>query len=230
MNCYLKLPVLSHAIHGDNDFMGFYAGAKLAGSDDLYNADALTRAEAPLWEKPRFLPFVRPPFYAGLISPLRFFSYQTAYWIWQSASLLSTLLFIYVWPVSQRWITALACCWSVPLLDCFIMGQDVPIVMLGLAAALALFFRGHHFAAGCVFSLCLIKYNLFLPMPLLIIGKTPLEVRCRHCGGRRNAAGDIVCGRRLVLASTLRRHATAVAHNTSLSRHAEPSRAVFRSA
>ncbi|PYT31217.1 MAG: hypothetical protein DMG57_05680 [Acidobacteria bacterium] len=125
------------------------------------------------------------------------------------------------------WMTALACCWSVPLLDCFIMGQDVPIVMLGLAVALAQFFRGHHFAAGCVFSLCLIKCNLFLPMPLPIIGKRLWRFGAGTMAGGATLLAISFAVRRLVLASTLRRHATAVAHNTSLSRHAEPSRAVF---
>lgn len=171
VNCYLKLPVLSYIVRGDNDFMGFYAGAQLVGSGDLYNPEAITRAESQLWDIPRFLPFVRLPVYAALISPLRFFSYQQAYWIWQSVSLAAILLFVYFWPTPRKWMTAMACCWSMPLLDCFIMGRDVAVVMLALVVSLALLFRGSRFAAGCVFSLCLIKYNLFLSIPLLIVGK-----------------------------------------------------------
>ena len=45
----------------------------------------------------------------------------------------------------------------------------VILMVLGIAAGL--FLRGRHFAAGCVLSLCLIKYNLFLTLPLLICGK-----------------------------------------------------------
>jgi hypothetical protein len=51
------------------------------------------------------------------------------------------------------------------------MGQDVTLIMLALAISLALFFGGWAFTAGCVFSLCFIKYNLFLAIPLLIVGK-----------------------------------------------------------
>jgi hypothetical protein len=151
--------------------MGFYAGAQLAASGDLYNPEALTRAESRLWDTPRFLPFVRLPVYAAAISPLRFFTYQRAYWIWQSVSLAAVLLFVWFWPAPRKWIAAMACCWSVPLLDCFIMGRDLAVVILALAVSLALLFRDRRFAAGCVFSLCLIKYNLFLSIPLLIFGK-----------------------------------------------------------
>ena len=171
VNGYLKLPALSRIVHGDNDFMGFYAGAQLVASGELYNPEAITRAESRLWDTPRFLPFVRLPVYAAAISPLRFFSYQRAYWIWQSVSLVAVLLFVYFWPGPKKWMTAMACCWSMPLLECFIMGRDLAVVMLALAVSLALLFRGKHFAAGCVFSLCLIKYNLFLSIPLLIFGK-----------------------------------------------------------
>ena len=171
VNCYLKFPILSYTVRGDNDFMGFYAGAQLLGSGELYNPEAIRRAESRLWDTPRFLPFVRLPAYAALISPMRFFSYRHAYWIWQSVSLASIFLFVFFWPTPRKGITAIACCWSVPLLDCFIMGRDLPVVMLALAASLALLFRGKHFLAGIVFSLCLVKYNLLLSVPLLIVGR-----------------------------------------------------------
>jgi hypothetical protein len=187
VNCYLKLPVLPRIIHGDNDFMGFYTGAKLAGSDQLYNPNAVRRAQAPLWDHPRFLPLVRLPFYPMFISPLRLFSYQTAYWIWQVASLAAVLLLVYFWPAPQRWLALMACCWSAPLLTCFVMGQDITMVMMVLTISLALLFSGRHFWAGCVFSLCLIKFNLFLPVPLLIMGK-----RLWRFGGGMLAGGAVL--------------------------------------
>jgi hypothetical protein len=171
VNCCLKHPDLPYIFGGDNDFMSFYAGAQLVGTGELYNPEAMARAESRVWEIPRTLPFVRLPVYAWMISPLRFFSYQRAYWIWQSVSLAAVLLFVCFWPAPRKWMTAMACCWSLPLLECFIMGRDVAVVVLALAVSLALLFRGKGFAAGCVFSLCFIKYNLFFPIPLLIVGK-----------------------------------------------------------
>jgi hypothetical protein len=171
VNGFLMFPVLPSIVHGDNDFMGFYAGAKLAGSSDLYNLDAMKAVEAKYWQRPRAIAWVRLPFYALMISPLRFFSYEKAYWVWQSLSLAALALFIYSWPTRNRWFTAIAFCWSLPLLNSFIMGQDVMVAMLALSLSIAALFRGKPFMAGCIFSLCLIKYNLFLPIPLLIIQK-----------------------------------------------------------
>jgi glycosyl transferase family 87 len=84
-------------------------------------------------------------------------------------------------------MTLLACCWSVPLLACFMIGQDVQLVVMLAAVSLALLFRGKHFLAGCVFSLCLIKFNLFLSLPLLIIGK-----RLWKFGGGLAAGGAVL--------------------------------------
>jgi hypothetical protein len=172
---FLYLPVLPYIVHGNNDFICFYAAAELAGTSGLYDVESMRRVEAGLGDRRHFVVFTRLPFYAALISPLRFFSFDTAYWIWQTASLAGVLIFIYFWPASwpapARWMTAIACCWSLPLLECFVSGQDVTIVMAALAVSLSLWSRGRHFAAGCVFSLCSIKYNLFLAFPLLIFGK-----------------------------------------------------------
>jgi hypothetical protein len=170
VNCFVEFPALPYIVHGDNDFMCFYSAAQLAGSGELYNPNAIARAEARLWDSPRALPYTRLPFYAALLVPLRFFSYRHAYWLWQLGSLAAALLFVYFWPAPRRWIAAMALCWSMPLLHCFFMGRDLVFLMPVLAVSLALLFRGKHFAAGCVLSLCLIKYNLFLPIPLLIVG------------------------------------------------------------
>lgn len=189
VNGFLKFPVLSYIVNGNNDFQGFYAEAQLAGSADLYNPKALARAESKVGDHPRYLPMVRLPFYAAMMSPLRAFPYHRAYWIWQSASLAALVVFVYFWPGPRKWMTAMACCWSAPLVECFLAGRDVAIVLMVLAVSLALFFRGRHFAAGCVLSLCLIKYNLFLPLPLLIAGK-----RLWRLGGGILAGGAVLLG------------------------------------
>ena len=89
--------------------------------------------------------------------------------MWQAVSLAAVLLFVAFWPGQRRWVTAIACCWSLPLFDCFIMGQDVRLVLAVLAASMALFFGGRHFAAGCLIALCSIKFHLFLTLPLFIL-------------------------------------------------------------
>ena len=168
VNCFLLFPALPYVIGGDNDFMGFYAASHLSGAD-LYDHKAIVAIEKEVWNSPRNLPFARFPFYAVMVSPLRYFSYQHAYWVWQFGSAMSIVLFCVFWPSSKKWATAVACCWSMPLLQCFIMGQDVTFILLVFGISIALFSGGWRFAAGCVFSLCSIKYNLFMALPLLII-------------------------------------------------------------
>jgi hypothetical protein len=171
LNCFLLWPVLPYAVHGDNDFLNLYAGSVLAGSHHLYDIDAVMRVQARIWEHPHILPFTRLPFYGVLISPLRLLGYPWVYWTWQMVCLAAVVAAIFVLPARDRRFTAVACCWSLPLMNGFLMGQDVPIVVLALAASLGLLFRGKDFVAGCVLSLCLIKFNLFLALPILVLGR-----------------------------------------------------------
>ena len=155
--------------HANNDFICTYAGAVLAGSPGLYDVAAVTRTERPLADRPQFMMYQRFPYYAALVSPLRFLGYRAAYWVWQAISLAAVLLFMAFLPGHQRWVKLLACCWSMPLMNCFVMGQDVTLPLAALAVSMALFFRGRHFAAGCVIALCSIKFHLFLTLPLFIL-------------------------------------------------------------
>ncbi len=170
-NCLLMLPTLHYLIGGDNDFMNLYAGGVLAASPGLYDVDAVRRVQSAFWEHPRYLLFTRLPFYALLLAPLRFLDYRHAYWFWQILCLAAVAATVWIFPARNRWFTAAACCWSLPLLNAFLMGQDVALVVLLTAVACALLFRGKDFAAGCVISLCLIKFNLFLAIPILILAR-----------------------------------------------------------
>ena len=176
-------------LRGNNDFVSAYAGASLAGSGKLYDLAAVSRAEAPLGDSRQLMVFPRFPYYAALLSPLRWLSYRTAYWTWQCISLAAVLAFVAFWPAPQKWITLVACCWSLPLAACFIMGQDTTLVMAALAVSLALFFRGRHFAAGLAISLCSIKFQLFLTLPLLILTR-----RWWRFGGGLAAGGAALLG------------------------------------
>jgi len=174
---------------GNNDFVMTYAGASLAGSGKLYDVDATLRVEAPLGDSPQFLMYPRFPYYAALVSPLRRLGYRSAYWTWQCVSLAAVVVFAIFWPAPRRWMTALACCWSLPLVACFVMGQDITLVMAALAVSLALFFCGKHFAAGLALSLCSIKLHLFLTLPLLILTR-----RWWRLGGGLAAGGGALLG------------------------------------
>lgn len=170
VNVALWRPFLPYFFaRANNDFVCTYAGATLAGAPGLYDVPAVTRVEKPLGDSQQFMMYQRFPYYAALISPLRFLTYRSAYWVWQGISLISIMAFVWFWPGQRRWVTALACCWSLPLANCFVMGQDVTLLLSILAISLALLFRGRDFAAGCVIALLSIKFHLFLTLPLLIL-------------------------------------------------------------
>jgi len=170
LNGYLWRPFLPYFfVRANNDFACTYTGAVLAGSPGLYQVTAVTETERHLGDSPQFMMYQRFPYYAALVSPLRLLGYRQAYWVWQAISLAAVLVFLAFWPGQPRWVTAIACCWSIPLANCFVMGQDVTLVLAALAVSLGLFFRGRHFAAGCVMALCSLKFHLFITLPLLIL-------------------------------------------------------------
>ena len=170
LNGYLWDPFLPYFFaRANNDFACTYTGAVLAGSPGLYSVRAVMETERRLGDSPQFMMYQRFPYYAALVSPLRFLGYREAYWMWQAVSLGAVLVFAAFWPGQPRWVTAIACCWSIPLANCFVMGQDVTLVLAALAVSLALLFRGRHFAAGCVMALCSIKFHLFITLPLFIL-------------------------------------------------------------
>jgi hypothetical protein len=170
LNVYLWQPFFPYFFdRGNNDFVCTYTGAVLAGSPGLYDVATVMRTQQPLGDSPQFMMYQRFPYYAALVSPLRWLPYRTAYWVWQAVSLAAALAFWAFWPGQPKWFKAIACCWSLPLANCFVMGQDVTLVLAVLALSLGLFFRGRHFAAGCLIALCSIKFHLFVTLPLLIL-------------------------------------------------------------
>ena len=171
VNCFLYRPVLGYILHGNNDFVCYYAAAQLSGTPGLYNEAAMRRAELALGDHQHAVVFTRLPFYAAWISPLRFFDFDLAYLLWQALSLSGVLLFIWFWPSGDRWLNALVCCWSLPLLEAFISGQDVTLLLAALAVSMWLRSRGRDFAAGCALAVCSVKYHLFLTLPLLLLAR-----------------------------------------------------------
>ena len=170
LNVYLWQPFFPYfLVRANNDFACTYTGAVLAGSPGLYEVATVKRTQFTLGDSPQFMMYQRFPYYAGLVSPLRWLSYLQAYWVWQAISLAALMVFLAFWPGQPMWLKAIACCWSLPLANCFVMGQDVTLVLAALAVSVALFLRGRHFAAGCLIALCSIKFHLFVTLPLLIL-------------------------------------------------------------
>jgi hypothetical protein len=164
---------------GRNDYLSFYAGARLVGSSNLYDpqqASSVQMQTAGFFGEA--LAYIRPPFYAVLLWPLGKLPYRESYFVWQALLSGALVAFILLWRIPDRKTAVLACCWSLPLILAIAHGQDLTFLLLLFAVSLRIY-RTRPFTAGVVLSLCAIKFHLFLLLPLLIIG----QKRWRLLGG-----------------------------------------------
>jgi len=164
------------------DFSAFYAGGALAGKPQLYSPQAAfdieRRAMGCVMEN---LIFIRPPFYALFMWPLAQLPFMTALMIWRILGLAAVAAFIWMWP-DDKWVTAAACAWYLPLATNFTVGQDLAFLLVVLLGAYHCLKAGRQFWAGVLLGLCLIKFHLFLLLPLMIFHKrlwrTLLGISC----------------------------------------------------
>ncbi len=173
VNCVIVGPAAFHsAFQGRNDFKLFYIGGKLAGSRSLYDENRVLEAQrATFGESNRKLMPVRLPFYYVFLSPLARLPYKLALLLWTASNILAVVLFVRLYPIGTRTHLAIACCWSLPLLFSIVIGQDLGFILLLLSATLRTLHAGRRLLAGLILSLCLIKFNLVLLVPVLFLGK-----------------------------------------------------------
>ena len=163
--CALFLP---GAWTGRNDFLSFYAGARLAGTPGLYDDDAAQQIQIQVTgETGPALRFIRPPYYALLLKPLGMLPYRAAYAVWFCLSAAAFLGFVLLWP-GGPWKAA-ACAWCLPAFVALLGGQDLGFVLLCAAAAAFLARRRQDFTAGILLALIASKFHLmpFVPVVLL---------------------------------------------------------------
>jgi uncharacterized membrane protein (GlpM family) len=165
-------PSLRATLAATNDFMGLYPGGRLAGTPHVYDPQAIYEIQRNTvgYVNPHLL-FIRPPFEAALLWPIARLPYRAAYLVYQLVLLGATVSFIFVWPLSDRKKTLLACCWSLPLFCSFAIGQDEPLLLIAIGLAVERLSRGRDLQAGMVFALCAIKPHLFLLLPLWIVAR-----------------------------------------------------------
>ena len=160
-------PSVGKIAAGANDFLAFYAGARLVGTPELYDPAAAARVEheAAGMTGPA-LRYIRLPYWAVVLWPLGRMSYPAAYAVFQAVSLAALAGFVLLWP-GNRGAALVACCWSVPVSAAFASGQDVFFLLLWITLAVRWQER-RPWAAGMVLALCAAKFHLFLPLPLLL--------------------------------------------------------------
>ena len=154
-----------------SDFSAFYAGGKLAGTPRLYSPDAAFAIEKQamgcFMEN---IVFIKPPFYALLMWPLAQLPFMPALTLWRILGLVAVGTFLWMWP-GDKWIAAAACAWYLPLAANFTAGQDLAFLLIILLGAYYCLKRDRQVWAGVLFGLCIIKFHLFLLLPLLIFHK-----------------------------------------------------------
>lgn len=154
---------------GENDFLAFYAGGRLLSTGHLYNVEATWKLHQELVGTVfPALVFVRLPVFALPYAALAKLPYLTAYWVFQSLSVLALLASVALLARRSKDVPYLAAL-SLPALCALGSGQEVTFLMLILALALELFDRERDFAAGLVLSLCAIKFHLFWLLPLGLV-------------------------------------------------------------
>jgi hypothetical protein len=151
-----------------NDFLQFYVGAGTLGAPDFYGTAAERATRESLSQHQFPMVFVRLPFYAWLLRPLTRLSYHTAYVIWQAASAASFFAAVLL-RHRHRLVVAVASAWSIPIALAWIRGQDVGFLLLALTLAMFLLETGRPGAGGAMLSLCAVKWNLFLTLPLFLV-------------------------------------------------------------
>lgn len=176
---------------GANDFLQLYAGARLAGSPDLYSPEAAWQIhrQAVGYHLPSVV-YTRPPFYAWLLQPLGWPSYPAAYWTFLALNAAGLAWFCWRFFAPHPAYALLVACFP-PLYVALLGGNDLGLVLALLGAAILLLEDGRDFAAGLLLSLCAVKFHLFtlLPPVLWILGR------------RRAVAGGLAGGAALLALS-----------------------------
>ncbi len=196
------LPVLLVAFlypdtrRGHTDFLSFYAGTQLVGTERLYSFDDAGRIQAQYGVPGQVRAYIRPPFYALLLYPLSMLPYSVGHVIWQALNVAALAGFIALWP-RDRAFAAVLCCWFVPVLAALAGGQDAPILLLCCGLAFRFMRSGRPFVAGAILALCAAKFHLFLLVPLALVGTRQWRVVYGLlCGGAVLTVLSFVAGGR----------------------------------
>lgn len=168
------------------DFSGFYIAASILNQGQaahLYDRDLhhkMYHELFPLEEQQVSIPYVHPPFVAGLLKPLARQPYQVAFAMWLAFSAacyiaaMWILISAYPWPEKgRRWlILVLALSFEPFAFECWLSGQLSVIAYLSYAICFAFLQRSRPIAAGVALGICFYKPTLLiLILPLLFVGR-----------------------------------------------------------
>ena len=161
------------------EFPQFYGAGKIAGHE-LYNAQVQFDTQKQIWEEHlkdfrvfSFGPFLKPAYYRLVLVPLATLPFWTAYKVWVSLQFIGFSIGIVI--LARRFGITESLCILIPLCPHLILiaawGQDPPLVFMLVVISFELLLRGWKFAAGGVLALALVKWNIFLLLPLLFLAR-----------------------------------------------------------
>jgi hypothetical protein len=169
---------------GPVDFISALTGAVVIRNGDgqqLYNLDVQRDAQNSIFEGYRpplttaqILPFNHLPFEALIIAPFMNLPYPIVFALWtllcgiavgMSLGMLDGALPV---PRPVGWVLSLAACSYLPLIRGLMLGQNSPLVLLGLCALYVTLKRGQYGWAGSSLVLVALKPQI-LPVVLLVL-------------------------------------------------------------
>ena len=156
-----------------HDFLSFYTGSTLvrrASVEDLYDQELQFRTQQELVPtNSELVPFIRPLYYALLLAPLSLLPFEAAFWAWLG---LQTVVLFLCWGWAARKFSPDALIFGAmyfPTAVGITHAQDSSFMLAIAIGAYALEERGRSFWSGVVLGLGLIKFHLFLLVPLVIL-------------------------------------------------------------
>lgn len=157
------------------DFPDFYCAARMlldGHGHQLYDAELQRQYQGHYAGRVGTL-YIHPPFEAAVYLGVAWLPLRQAYWLWSVVSV--ALLAAGVRRLAKQalpwdWRLLFAASLSfVPLLLCLLQGQDSVLLLLLVVLAFSDLRRDRAFAAGCWLCLGLFKFQLVLPLLLVLI-------------------------------------------------------------
>jgi hypothetical protein len=176
----LDLLLLPHEGGLGHDFAAFYAaGLTLRHGHDPYSWSQLGATEAHLGsisdprQPMRFNPYANPPLFAWALAAFTLVPEQPAYVIWLAAMLTAMLgsvaLLASCDGMGRRgWALLIFAVTPAPVIGYF-LGQQTPLLLLALAAALAALRHNRPALAGVALTVGWIKPHLMFPIALVLV-------------------------------------------------------------
>jgi len=163
---------LQRMLRAENDFVHWYVGGALFGTPDLHleapNHALQTKLIGGVLDHSYF---IRPTFYGLLLKPLSWMPYLTSYVVFQIFSVFGCLLY-FLRTFGRQWQDIwVYAAMSIPLISNIVNGQDVTLLLGICTLSLVLARKDRDFLSGLVFTLCAIKFHLFIFTPIAMLAQ-----------------------------------------------------------